>query len=286
MLLTKAIELFHDNLQVMERSKSTIYKYMLYLVGFNQYLCTVYNRQLYIDEIKPDDFERYVFNEYGKDKYADSTRHNIITAFKSLYSFCHRKEYCPINTGMLVKNIKVETEEREIINEVEFRRIVKNMSSPTAKAVASTLFYTGLRIAECLKLTTEEVDFNNGIIKVIKGKGKKDRNIPMNSRLRKILLNYYNHDRHEVGTNNFFSSKSGKMCRQYVNRELMNAIQKAGIQKKVTCHVLRHSFASNLVDKGANLLKVQKLLGHESIETTKIYLHTNLEELQDAVNLL
>ncbi len=148
------------------------------------------------------------------------------------------------------------------------------------------MFYAGLRINECVNLKLDDVDFNNEEIKVIEGKGNKDRTVPMNDTLIELLEEYLDNGRIEAGTDRFLSSKSGKICAQLVNREIRKAVKSAGIQKKVSCHVLRHSFASNMLDRGANILQVQKLLGHESIETTSIYLHTTFEELQEAVDVL
>jgi len=148
------------------------------------------------------------------------------------------------------------------------------------------MFYSGLRINECINLKLEDIDLTHDYIKVIEGKGKKDRNIPINDSLKKILEDYLQKERIEAGTDRFLSSKSGKICAQLVNRMIREAIKKAGLEKKVSCHVLRHSFASNMLERGANILQVQKLLGHQSIRTTTVYLHTTFEELQEAVNVL
>lgn len=286
MELTKAIQLFCDNLTVLGKSTDTISNYSYYLTNFNKYLSQEYNRQVYIDEIRSEDLEKYVYNHLGEKRYSTSARHSMITAFKSLYSFCYRKGYCDVNIGKLIKNVRVETNERDYITELEFRKIVKEIVSPTARTVVYTLFYTGLRIRECLNLTLDDVDYINDIITVKEGKGRKDRNIPISDRLKPVMVEYMDNDRCDVGTDNFFSSKSGTMTKQFVNRVLGKAVKTAGIEKTVSCHVLRHSFASNLVDRGVDILKVQKLLGHDSIKTTTVYLHTGLDELQDAVNLL
>lgn len=286
MLFSKAIELFIKNAELLGRSQNTIKHYFYYLNKFSKYLTEKYNRALYINEIKTNDLEGYLLNELAEEVYSSSARHNLITAFKSLYNYCHIKGYCSVNTGRLIRNVKVETKERDYITELEFAKMIRQIKSPTAYAVVYTLFYTGLRISECIKLTIDDIDFDNGIIMVKEGKGKKDRNIPMHKNLQKVLMNYIIEERYYAGTDNFFSSKSGKITKQYVNRVLNRAVIEASINKKVSCHVLRHSFISNLVHKGAGLLRVQKLAGHKSIKTVKTYLHTSFEELQNAVNLL
>lgn len=286
MTYTKALELFLENLSVMDKSEATIGNYRYYLQWFGQYLLHRYNRPVSIDEVKPEDLERFLFNELGEERYSSSARHNATTAFKSLYSFCHRKDYCPVNTGKLIRNVRIETKEREYVTEIEFRKIAREVSSPTARVVVHALFYTGLRIHECVKLTLADVDLEKDCIRVREGKGGKDRNIPINDRLKKVLQDYLENDRYFVGTDRFFSSQSGKVSSQFVNRELRDAVKESGIRKTVSCHILRHSFASNLIERGVNILQVQKLLGHESIKTTTVYLHTSMEDLQEAVDLL
>jgi integrase/recombinase XerD len=286
MLFIKAVGLFDKHLKTRGSSPNTIYIYNYYLQRFHWFLCSQYNRQVYLDEVEPDDLERYLFTELGEEKASSSARHNMITAFKSLYSFCHMKGYCRINIGRLIRNVSVETKERDYITEIEFMRLARNITSPTAFTVIYTLFYTGIRISECVNLTLNDVDFENGVIMVREGKGNKDRNIPIHDKLKRLLLKYIEESRFDIGTDFLFSGKSGKVSKQYINRVLREAVSRAGIEKKVSCHVLRHSFISNLVHKGAVLLRVQKLAGHKSIKTVSTYLHANFEKLQEAVDLL
>jgi integrase/recombinase XerD len=286
MKLTKGIKLFCDNLDVMGKSPETISNYSYYLSCFSKFLSQKYNRELYIDEIKSEDLDIYVYTKLGEKRYSASTRHGMVIAFKSMYSFLYKRGYCEINIGKLVKGVKVNIKERDYITEIEFRKIEKEIVNPTIHAVICTLFYTGLRITECINLKLEDIDFINEIITVKSGKGNKDRNIPLNNRLKKILMEYLKNGRQNIGTDYFFASKSGSVTKQYANRILKQSVQTVGIQKTVSCHVLRHSMASNLVDRGVNIFNIQKLLGHSSIKTTAIYLHTSLSELQDAVNTL
>ncbi len=84
MMLSNAVELLVDDQKILDRSNSTISQYNKYLNEFNDYLCSQYNRQLYVDDVKPEDIKRFIFINYGEDKYSTATRHNIITSFKSL----------------------------------------------------------------------------------------------------------------------------------------------------------------------------------------------------------
>jgi len=286
MLLKKALELFFENMKVQDLSIYTIENYTSSLLRLNKYLCKEYNRQLYIEEITADYIEKFIFNEFGEEKYSNSSRHNAITPIKSLFSFCYRKRYIDINVGKLIKNVKVETKERVCISEIEFLKLTKSITNPTVRTIAYTVFYAGLRIRECLELTIEDIDLTKDIIMVKEGKCKKDRNIPINERLKKVLIEYLEQGRINVDTNNFFSTKSGKVSKQFVNKVLKKTANELEIDKPVSCHIHRHSFASSLIERGANILLVQKLLGHSSIKTTSVYVHTCFNELQDAVDLL
>jgi len=284
MLLIEAINLFQEYLEMVQKSKKTITNYITDLKKLNYYLCKTYNRPVYLDEIKADDMEKYLFNELSEVKYSSSHRDNGITAFKSLFNFCINKEY--ENVGKQVKHIKVYTPERTFISEFEFVRIIKHVKSSTVKTVLQTIFYTGLRVSETKSLKLVDVNFEHDFILVKNGKGNKERIIPLNEKLKKILTEYLKDDRVDIGTDNFFSCKSGTISIVRIEEVLRVALKETGIEKSVTPHVLRHAFASNLLERGIDLVRVQKLLGHEMLETTSIYLHSNMEELEKAVNLI
>lgn len=286
MLFEKAVELFKEYLIMKQNSKKTITNYIPQLKGFNHYLCQEYNRPLYLDEVKPDDLHKYLFNVLSEENYSSSHRHNMITAFKSLYNFSTLKELCPINTGKLVKNIRTHTKERTFISEIEFIKLMKHIELPTVKAALYTMFYTGLRISEAVDLEIKDVDMEREHIYVREGKGKKDRIIPINEKLKKALADYLNNIRLDNGSDWLFTYRKGVISKTTVTRVLRETREKLGIERQITPHVLRHSFASGLLERGVDLFRVQKLLGHDSLETTSIYLHTDMEELERAVNML
>lgn len=286
MLFTKVIELFAEYMKMIQRSKSTIRSYTDQLKSFNDYLSRTYNQPVYLEDVKADDMNKYLFNELREGKYSSSYRHNMVTAFRSLYNFCVSKGHCEVNVGKQVKFVKVYTKERLYISELEFMKIAKKVKSSTVKAVLQTIFYTGLRLSEAISLKMDDVNFEHEYVHVKEGKGKKERMVPMNEKLKKILLDYLSDERVDVGTDNFFSCRTGKISPVRVEEVLRETLQEMGIEKQITPHILRHSFASNLIERGVDLFRVQKLLGHENIKTTNIYLHSNMEELERAVNML
>jgi integrase/recombinase XerD len=178
------------------------------------------------------------------------------------------------------------TQKKDNISELEFIRIAKQIKNSTVKALLHTIFYTGLRLGEAIGLKTEDVNFEHEYVHVKEGKGKKERMVPMNDKLKKILTDYLSDERVDAATDNFFSCRTGKISSTYTEEALRETLHEMGIEKQITPHVLRHSFASNLIERGVDLFRVQKLLGHENIKATNIYLHTNMEELERAVNML
>lgn len=109
----------------------------------------------------------------------------------------------------------------------------------------------------------------------------------MNKNLRDILWDYLKYTRPAVDSDYFFAlKKSGKVTPQYVNFILSETVKKLGWEKHVSAHILRHSFASNLIKNGVNIVYVQKLLGHSNLKVTSIYTHANMDELAKSVNML
>lgn len=154
--------------------------------------------------------------------------------------------------------------------------------------MVQTMFFTGGRVAEMTRLKLNEVDLKKNMLHIIGGKGNKDRDIPISLRLNKILTHYLKRIRKpEVQTDRFFTTMTtGGISANYINGCIRNAVVKLGWKKDVSAHVLRHSFSSNLLAKGASVVNIQKLLGHSSLAVTTRYLHQDKDTLHEAVNLL
>lgn len=286
MILKEAIEHFRRNLLSLQRSPETIRGYTKDLKLFSNYLSQKYNCEVYTDEVTPDDIEEYLFYTMEVRSYAPTSRKRALISIKSFYHFCTKKGYCEENISRPVEHIKLEMKERIYLTEDEVHSLFSSTEDALLRLIFQTLYYTGLRIGECINLKLEDIDFSNNLIYVREGKGKKDRNIPINEKLKPLLYDYKRLWRIDAGTDKFFSTRSGGICQSYINRMLKKSTEKAGIKKHVTAHILRHSFASNLLRKGVDILRIQRLLGHSSIKTTSIYTHTNIVDLGQAVNAL
>lgn len=183
--------------------------------------------------------------------------------------------------------VKVKQAERNYISEDEFNLLIQGIDKPIVKVAVQTMFYTGLRISETVGLTIDNVNLKERKIYVIGGKGNKDRTIPINDKLYNILMDYVCNIRPIVESNRFFcTKKTGAVSPQYINALLQKACEILGWEKKISAHILRHSFASNLIRHNVPLPTVQKLLGHSDLRVTSRYIHQDIKQLEEAVNLL
>lgn len=287
MQLNQAIEEFINYMDLIDRSKSTIVDYRNSLRKLNDFIQRRNNGPVYLEDITLEDLEDFL--RYEKDRgLASASRSSILYTMKSFYNFLCKKEYCEKNIAVHLEPIKVQQKERDYLTEEEFEELVSAIDQPLIKAVLQTLFYTGGRISEITNLKLEDVDLENNVIHIIAGKGNKDRDIPISLKLHKILKDYLKRTRRpSVKTDRFFTTvKTGKVSNNYINGCIRKALIKLGWDRKISAHNLRHSFSSNLLDKGASVVSIQKLLGHTSLTVTTRYLHQDKKTLSDAVNLL
>ena len=287
MLLNQAIESFIDYLEMIDRSKSTQNDYRYSLSKFNEFLQNKHNGPVYVEDIVLQDLEDFLMHEKERGM-ASASRSSMLYTIKSFYNYMCKKDLCDKNLALLLEPIKVKQKERDYLTEEEFEELINAITSPLIRAVIQTMFYTGGRITEITNLKLEDVDLENNILHIIGGKGNKDRDIPISLKLHKILTNYLkNVRRPEVKTDRFFTTnKTGRVSNNYVNGCIRNAVIKLDWDKKISAHNLRHSFSSNLLEKGASVVSIQKLLGHSNLAVTTRYLHQDKSVLKDAVNLL
>ena len=137
------------------------------------------------------------------------------------------------NIAALLEPVKVKQKERDFLTEDEFEALADAIKHPVVKTVVQTLFYTGGRISEITSLKLDEVDLKERVIHIIEGKGGKDRDIPINDKLYKILQNYIENIR-EADSDRFFAlERTGKVSPTYVNRLINEAVDEIGLEKEV-----------------------------------------------------
>ena len=286
MLFMDAANDYIRYLQITEYSKQTSSGYYKQIKYFYRYLSSKYNCPLYIEDITISDIEDYL--DFLKNKGdAACSRARFIYILRAFYNYMNKKKMISKNIPAEINTIKYTQKERVYLTEEELVELIETITHPIVRVSVQTIYYTGLRISECINLKTDDIDFYNNVIYVREGKGRKNRNIPMSNKLRQLLQEYSKTYRNCVESTYFFATKkTGSISACYINRIIGDAALKLGWTKKVSAHTLRHSFASNLVKHNVNIVSVQKLLGHSSLKSTSIYTHCSMEELYETVNLL
>ncbi|SPF47255.1 Site-specific recombinase XerD [Candidatus Desulfosporosinus infrequens] len=285
MLLNQAIKGFSKHMELIDRSRETIRGYDHELMSCSNFVTVKYNCPVYVEDIGLQDLEDYLLHEKERG-IASASRSRSLYIIKSFYNYCCKKDICTKNLASLLEPVKVKQKERAFITETEFHDLVKAIDHPVIRTVVQTMFYTGGRMSEMINLKLEEVDLKNNVLHIIEGKGKKDRDVPISDKLHSILTHYLTHIRESESGRFFAIESTGKVSNSYINRYIHDATDKLGWDKDVSAHVLRHSFGTNLLENGASLVSIQKLLGHANLVVTSRYLHQDMNKLNAAVNLL
>jgi integrase/recombinase XerD len=172
-----------------------------------------------------------------------------------------------------------------ILSQEEAARLIESASNLFHRAMLTTLYSTGMRRAELCRLKVEDIDGGRMIIHIRQGKGGKDRDVPLDPKLRETLREYYRWMRPKTylfpGTENGWRADK-PITAKVLWEACQQAAQRAGITKRVSPHLLRHSFATHLIENGADLPTVQALLGHADLRATSIYLHLSQRHLKAA----
>lgn len=240
-------------------------------------------------DLNEDDLKNYLYNL----KESSSTKSHYITVLKSFYNYLLDEEIIKTNP---CENIKMPKREKKLpkyltIEEVDNLLNIRCLKPKDYrnKAMLEVLYGTGIRITELLDLKLSNISNEDSIIKVM-GKGSKERIIPVSDITLKYLNEYINNYRafltNESGINDyvFLNYNGTRMTRQGFTKILKEITARAGIKKDVSPHMLRHSFATHLLNNGADLRVIQELLGHESITTTEIYSHVSKAKIKDDYN--
>ena len=172
-----------------------------------------------------------------------------------------------------------------VLDREETRCLIGLVRCPTVQICATMMYSCGLRISEALGLQVADIDSKRMVVMVRAGKGNKDRHIPLPRRPLELLRDYWRAYRPRTG---LFVTKDGRPLADHrVRYFLKKALKQSGIRKRVSCHTLRHSYATNLMEQGVDVRVIQALLGHRSLKTTTLYLHMTqsvMQSVQDAIN--
>jgi len=173
--------------------------------------------------------------------------------------------------------MKKENKLPKVISKEKVKIMIDSCENLKHKLIIKFLYSSGLRLSELLNLKRNDIDFDNNLILVRQGKGKKDRMTLLSQSLKNDLLKYYSN--YEFKTSYIFEGRKGKYSKKSVQKIFERLGNKIGI--KIHPHMLRHSFATHLLEQGTDLRYIQKLLGHSSSTTTEIYTHVANNQLKD-----
>lgn len=217
----------------------------------------------------------------------------IISGIKSFYTYLLMEDLLKESPAELLESPKTKRKLPDTLSIHEIDLIINaiDLSAPEGtrnKAMLETLYGCGLRVSELTNLLISNIYFKEGFIKVI-GKGNKERLVPLGKITTKLIKQYIEYVRIHLPidkscTDILFLNKRGKkLSRTMVFLIVKDNVLKSGIKKNISPHTFRHSFATHLIEGGADLRAVQEMLGHESITTTEIYTHLNREYLREAI---
>jgi len=284
--LMKAMKLYEESLIRKELSQETIRGYQVDLKQYREFMMGSSNTPVFVSQITETSILTFV-DELKKKNLVATSLNRKINSISNFCKFAVKKKWLAINPAEDVDRFKTKKKERDFLTIQEVQQIVEAIKTPIIQYVVILMSNTGLRISEAISLQMKDVDFENKVIHVIEGKGGKDRDIPMSQSLKEALLHYVKEVRPQVTSLYFFATKkTGSISQQYINKELKQTAKDLGIEKTVTSHVLRHSFASQLVKTDTHVSIIQRLLGHADVRTTSIYMHAEQEDLHDAVNAI
>jgi integrase/recombinase XerD len=242
--------------------------------------------------VTTDDLKQFIAGLYDLGLSA-RTQARIISGWKQFFDFLILEDIRKDDPSEGLDMPKTGRKLPEVLTIEEIDRMVSVVDLSTAegqrnRAILETLYSCGLRVSELVNLQLQDCYFEDGFIRVI-GKGNKERLVPVSPSVIEETNLYLTHDRPRVPVKKgqeryvFLNRRGSQLTRVMIFTLIRNYAMLAGIQKTISPHTFRHSFATHLIEGGANLRAVQEMLGHESITTTEIYTHLDQRFLREAI---
>lgn len=231
--------------------------------------------------------------QVSKINYSERTQARWISSIKGFFSFLLEDELREDNPSALLETPKLGLYLPDTLSLEEIEKLISATEENTDLAkrnrcMIEVLYGCGLRVSELTELQISNINFKENYLK-IQGKGDKVRFVPLADYTADFIKNYINNIRSKQKINPkhsdilFLNSRGAQISRQMVFLIIKEIVRKAGIQKNISPHTFRHSFATHLLQNGADLRFIQEMLGHSSITTTEIYTHLNTEELHETI---
>ena len=268
-------------------SKETIKQYKYDLLLFKKYI------KIDLLLVQSSEIRSFLAHLKRDRNYGAKTLLRKQSCLRSFYKFCLKQNRISENPLRDIEAPKIPQRKPVYLTEQERFILFQTAKNKTYKiegkrnyAIIILLYYAGLRVSELVNLNIDSIspDGLKYIIKVI-GKGNKERHIPLHNEA-KAILDVWLTNRPPCESPAIFTANCKRLTVSCIQKMLKKLINDAGIKKKISPHKIRHTFATDLLGKGANLIDIQNLLGHSSLNTTQVYVHTNKENLASAVEKL
>ena len=244
-------------------------------------------------EIQHEDFMGFL-SDLHLQKISARSQSRIISSIKSFYKFLLLEKEINVNPSELIESPKIGKKLPEFLTINEIDDLIKSIDRSKKEgernlAMLEVLYGCGLRVSELIELKVSEIYWKEGFIRII-GKGNKERLVPLGNIASKHLKIYideirvhHNKIKDQFIDHVFINKNGSKLSRVMVFKIIKNLASRSGIKKNISPHTLRHSFATHLVEGGADLRAVQEMLGHQSITTTEIYTHLDRNYLKQTI---
>lgn len=228
--------------------------------------------------INTSDIRNYL-EDLSKKNSSSSTLNSAYSALKFYFEkILHRKFFINIPRAKKPKRLP------EVLTKSEIKEIFSTIQNVKHKLLLVLMYSSGLRVSEVINVRISDINFEDNILKVRQAKGQKDRMTILSEKVSKILKKYTSNKKYNDYV--FPSRKNKKLTTRTVQKVFSNALKKSQIRKSASCHSLRHSFATHLLESGTDIRYIQKLLGHAQLETTSIYTKVAKNNLQKIKNPL
>jgi len=286
-------EFFSYLLIELNRSALTVKGYRKDLNVFQRYLQKSFQKEkIKLTEINTDFISRYLQYLAADLRHRPTTMRRHLAALKSLFNFAVLQEYITKNPAEDITAPRIPQRQPAYLEKKQVEALFRTITPETPSdlrdlTILKTLFYSGIRVQELVSLKRQHLDFQEKVIKIVKGKGEKQRSIPLHPELEKQLDIYLKEGPSCQDDYLFCNYRSEGLTTEFIRQLISRCALEAGLNKKVTPHILRHSFATILYkDCGVDLKRLAELLGHNSIRHTIVYAHSDMRHLKEAVEVL
>ncbi len=225
-------------------------------------------------------------------QYSKSTIARKLATLRSFYKFLVKRNQISSNP---VTEVRTPKQDKKLPRFLEYEEVKRLLETPPMdnwlgardRAILETLYSTGIRVSELVGLNMDDIDFLGEVLH-IRGKGKKERIVPISSSALQIIQHYMEFRNKRAQSNSNFDSKvlfvnkhGRRLSTRSVRRKMDKYLKMAGLDPSISPHTLRHSFATHMLNNGADLRSVQELLGHQSLSTTQIYTHLSTKKIKE-----